>query len=127
MELFDIPQSLVDKVNRVLNESEDVQEVSAPGQEAWIKANKERFEREYGAEKGKEVLYAKAWKMHKEETEHDQKKVAIPPRHQDDSKVLLEKGKKKDEVDEAKGEKIIFNPEVHPDRINEPDKVQKTV
>jgi len=131
-DMFDNP-ALVEKIAKflqkpkpeVISENEELQEVSAPGQESWIKANKARFEKEYGVEKGKEVLYAKAWKMHEEETEHDQKKVAVSPRHEDDSKVLLEKGKKKD-VDEAK-EKIIFDPEVHPDRINEPDKNQRTV
>jgi hypothetical protein len=39
-----------------------------------------------------------------------------------------EVGKKSEEIEESKTkEKIILNPEVHPDRINEPDKVQKTV
>ncbi|CAB4141223.1 hypothetical protein UFOVP410_62 [uncultured Caudovirales phage] len=32
--------------------------------EKWIIANKERFKKEYGAEKGLEVLYAKAWDMY---------------------------------------------------------------
>lgn len=32
--------------------------------ENWIKANKERFYKEYGEEKGKKVLYATAWRMH---------------------------------------------------------------
>ena len=39
-----------------------VTEVSAPGKEAWIKANKSRFIAKYGKEKGLRVLYAKAWK-----------------------------------------------------------------
>jgi hypothetical protein len=39
-----------------------VNEVSAPGKEAWIKANKARFIERYGKEKGLRVLYAKAWK-----------------------------------------------------------------
>jgi hypothetical protein len=59
-----------------------------------------------------------------EESEKE-KQVAIAPKEGNDgAKVLMEKGKKK-KVDE--GEKIILNPEVHPDRITEPDKVQKTV
>lgn len=44
-------------------------EVSAPGQEDWIKANKKRFIARYGKEKGTKILYAKAWKMAKEEVE----------------------------------------------------------
>jgi len=45
---------------------EELQEVAPPNPkiEKWIKANKERFMKEYGPEKGKQVLYAKAWKMH---------------------------------------------------------------
>lgn len=35
-----------------------------PKIEKWIKSNKKRFINEYGPEKGKEVLYAKAWKMY---------------------------------------------------------------
>ena len=43
-----------------------VNEVAPPNPkiEKWIKANKERFVKEYGKEKGTQVLYAKAWKMH---------------------------------------------------------------
>jgi hypothetical protein len=37
---------------------------SSPKLEKWIKANKARFVKEYGKEKGTQVLYAKAWKMH---------------------------------------------------------------
>jgi hypothetical protein len=126
---FDIPSSLIRKVVMVM-ESEDLDEVSAPGQEAWIKANKARFEKEYGVEKGKKILYAKAWEMHKEETELDQKKVAVSPRHQNDSSVLLEKGKKKeDDVDEEK-EKITFDPMVEPNALssnNDNNKQMKTV
>lgn len=46
-----------------------VNEVAAPGQEDWIKANKKRFIDRYGKEKGTKILYAKAWKMAKEEVE----------------------------------------------------------
>jgi hypothetical protein len=42
-----------------------ISEKSAPGQEAWIKANKARFVKEYGKKKGIEVLYATAWKRSK--------------------------------------------------------------
>lgn len=43
-----------------------INEVAPPNPkiEKWIKANKERFMKEYGKEKGTQVLYAKAWKMH---------------------------------------------------------------
>lgn len=43
----------------------DLDEVSPPGTdyETWIKKNKARFIKQYGAEKGKQVLYARAWKM----------------------------------------------------------------
>ena len=43
-----------------------INEVAPPNPkiEKWIKANKERFIKEYGKEKGTQVLYAKAWKMH---------------------------------------------------------------
>jgi hypothetical protein len=45
---------------------EDINEVAPPNPkiENWIKANKERFVKEYGKEKGMQNLYAKAWKMH---------------------------------------------------------------
>lgn len=43
----------------------DINEVSAPGQEDWIKKNKKTFHTEYGRNKGDEVLYATAWKRSK--------------------------------------------------------------
>jgi hypothetical protein len=43
----------------------------------------------------------------------------------EDEKVLTEKGKK--DLDEKTKEKIIINPLVEPDKMAEPDKVQKTV
>jgi len=148
LEVFEIPQSLVDKVQQILHETnktnpeviyeeEILHEVSPPNPaiEKWIKANKKRFEKEYGSQKGKEVLYGKAWSMYHEEiemesTEHDKKEVAVAPRHENDSKVILEKGKKREnELDEK--EKIIWNPEVYPDRINsdnvDSNKTQRTV
>lgn len=44
---------------------ETLSEKSPPGKSAenWIKANKSRFIKQYGEEKGKEILYAKAWKL----------------------------------------------------------------
>jgi hypothetical protein len=39
-------------------------EVAPPGMENWIKANKERFKKQYGnIKKAMSVLYATAWKM----------------------------------------------------------------
>lgn len=46
-----------------------VDEVAPPGKEEWVKANKRNFEKQYGKKKGKEILYATAWKMAKEEVE----------------------------------------------------------
>lgn len=43
---------------------QDIEEVAAPGQEGWIKANKQRFIDQYGKDKGLSVLYATAWKRH---------------------------------------------------------------
>lgn len=53
-------------VGRATVKEEDIQEVAPPNPkiEKWINANKERFIKEYGKEKGMQVLYAKAWKMH---------------------------------------------------------------
>lgn len=46
-------------------EESALDEVSPPGKdyETWIKKNKARFIKQYGPEKGKQVLYARAWKM----------------------------------------------------------------
>lgn len=46
-------------------------EVSAPGKEEWIKANKQRFIDRYGKEKGIKILYAKAWKDSKTNEAHE--------------------------------------------------------
>lgn len=50
----------------IVKEEDIINEVAPPNPkiEKWIKANKERFIKEYGKEKGTQVLYAKAWKMH---------------------------------------------------------------
>jgi len=54
---------LIDK--KKVNES-IMNEVAPPDPkiEKWINANKERFIKQYGEKKGKEVLYATAWKKH---------------------------------------------------------------
>lgn len=44
-------------MENVLNEK------APPGMEPWVKANKERFVRQYGKKKGIGVLYATAWQM----------------------------------------------------------------
>lgn len=53
-------------VGRATVKEEDIQEVAPPDPkiEAWIKSNKERFIKQYGKEKGMQVLYGKAWNMH---------------------------------------------------------------
>ena len=53
-------------VGKAIVKEDEINEVAPPNPkiEAWIKANKERFVKEYGKEKGTQVLYAKAWKMH---------------------------------------------------------------
>ena len=89
MEFSEVPESLILKINRILNESE-APEVITPGQKAWKTAILEKSERE----QGKEVLKEK-----------------------DD----------KEEVEEAKGEKITFNPSIEPDKMAQPDKNQRTV
>ena len=44
--------------------ADQVNEVHPPGMEDWIKSNKARFTKQYGAEKGTQVLYATAWDMY---------------------------------------------------------------
>lgn len=39
-------------------------EKAPPGMEDWIKSNKARFKKQYGKDKGEEILYATAWKRH---------------------------------------------------------------
>lgn len=51
------------------DDKEKVDEAAAPGQEDWIKSNKERFVKQYGKKKGLEVLYATAWKRSKQKDE----------------------------------------------------------
>ena len=59
------------------SEDEDKEEISeaelkekaAPGQEDWIKSNKEKFIKQYGKKKGMEVLYATSWKRSKKKDE----------------------------------------------------------
>jgi hypothetical protein len=44
-------------------EEDILTEKAPPGMEPWVKANKERFVKQYGKKKGIGVLYATAWKM----------------------------------------------------------------
>lgn len=53
-----------DEEDKPVNESQ-LKEKAAPGQEDWIKSNKQRFIKQYGKDKGMEVLYATAWKRSK--------------------------------------------------------------
>lgn len=48
-----------------VKEEQELAESAAPGQEDWIKSNKDKFIKQYGKEKGEEVLYATAWKRSK--------------------------------------------------------------
>jgi hypothetical protein len=41
-----------------------VQEVTPPGMESWVKANKSKFIKQYGQDKGLNILYSTAWDMH---------------------------------------------------------------
>jgi hypothetical protein len=50
-------------------EESELKEKSAPGQEDWIKSNKEKFIKQYGKKKGLEVLYATSWKRSKKKDE----------------------------------------------------------
>jgi len=125
---FDLPLSLIKKVQNILEDNKplppglDLHEISPtdPKIEKWIKANKGRFEKEYGVEKGKEVLYAKAWKLSKEELELEASGFGKEPEFPED--------KKEDDDKPKKGkEKIIMNPMVEPEKISSPDptKMQK--
>ena len=69
-----------------------VNEVSAPGKEEWIKANKARFIARYGKEKGLRVLYAKAWKDSKNESVNEAKKIERYTTHHDDYMVTSTTG-----------------------------------
>ena len=50
-------------------EESELKEKAAPGQEDWIKSNKEKFIKQYGKKKGLEVLYATSWKRSKKKDE----------------------------------------------------------
>lgn len=60
----DLAKKAKDK-DKVEESEEVIDEVTAPGQEAWVKANKKRFVDQYGKKKGMSVLYATAWKRSK--------------------------------------------------------------
>ncbi len=74
---LEVPAKHERKASKILYREEvyideqPINEVSAPGKEAWIKANKARFIERYGKEKGLRVLYAKAWKDVKEARENE--------------------------------------------------------
>jgi hypothetical protein len=50
-------------------EESELKEKAAPGQEDWIKSNKDKFIKQYGKKKGMEVLYATSWKRSKKKDE----------------------------------------------------------
>ena len=53
-------------------EESELKEKAAPGQEDWIKSNKEKFIKQYGKKKGLEVLYATSWKRSKKNESAEQ-------------------------------------------------------
>jgi hypothetical protein len=55
----------VDGKKYKVKEAEELGESAAPGQEDWIKSNKDKFIKQYGKTKGEEVLYATAWNRNK--------------------------------------------------------------
>lgn len=61
----EIALSEKDSCDTMVPDEKSLDEVSPPGKdyETWIKKNKARFIKQYGPEKGKQVLYARAWKM----------------------------------------------------------------
>lgn len=63
-----------DTMSREAHEEKPLDEVSPPGKdyETWIKKNKARFIKQYGPEKGKQVLYARAWKMKNQYKTYDE-------------------------------------------------------
>jgi len=58
-----------DDANKEKIEESELKEKAAPGQEDWIKSNKEKFIKQYGKKKGMEVLYATSWKRSKKKDE----------------------------------------------------------
>lgn len=48
-----------------------------PKIEKWIKANKGRFQKEYGKKKGLATLYAKAWKMHNQSIQESHGEIGV--------------------------------------------------
>jgi hypothetical protein len=51
-------------------------EKAPPGMEDWVRKNKQHFINQYGKEKGPGVLYATAWKHHKEKESIDYSGIA---------------------------------------------------
>lgn len=57
----------MDEQERInLNSTSDgiVTEITPPGMEAWVTANKSRFKKEYGDADGERILFATAWDMY---------------------------------------------------------------
>jgi hypothetical protein len=81
--LRDISSFLIKHAANLANESDETDmadeteltEKAPPGMEKWVKANKSKFKKEYGPEKGEEVLYATAWKHHNESVEKLENKL----------------------------------------------------
>ena len=54
---------------------EELKEKAPPGMEKWVKANKSKFKKEYGKDKGTEILYKTAWKKSNEAIEKLEQKL----------------------------------------------------
>ena len=72
-ELIRMHETALSKIGMESEETDEdddvINEKAAPGQEAWIKSNKDKFVKEYGKKKGLEVLYATAQKRADESIE----------------------------------------------------------
>jgi len=66
-------KELREMIEEVLNEE------AGPGQENWVKSNKERFKKKYGPKKGLEVLYGKSWNQSKSQGKTQQDEISLTP------------------------------------------------
>ena len=71
---------------------EGVMESAAPGQEAWVKKNKQNFINQYGQKKGLEVLYATSWdRSKKNEDVNEDVSMNITAQGEDDVVSIIRK------------------------------------
>jgi hypothetical protein len=62
-EKFYVAETWEEAISSGKLEEDVLSEKAPPGMEPWVKANKERFVKQYGKKKGLGVVYATAWKM----------------------------------------------------------------